>query len=296
MINHQYEVFLKVAELGSFKKAADSMGYTQAGISYMMSTLENDLDIPLFVRNYGGVALTSEGQELLPYIKEICNTSHTLQNKINELKNLESGSLRICVFTSIYVNLFPGLLKSFVKKYPNVDVEIKCCNETSQIMDMVKENDVDCAFVITPTNNHFYTQPLLDDPLYVILSKDHPLAAAPYFPISALKEYPYVKLSNGIEIDAVFKEHNITPNIKIISDNDYAIMAMVSENFGYGIQPELLLRNVSFPLTYKKLEKPAYRTVSLATKSKATASSLTLAFMKHSKEWIEQTYTPLIDD
>ena len=35
MINHQYEVFLKVAELGSFKKAADSMGYTQAGISYI---------------------------------------------------------------------------------------------------------------------------------------------------------------------------------------------------------------------------------------------------------------------
>ena len=55
MGNQKYDAFLKVAETGSFKQAAHDLGYTQAGISYLVSTLERELDVPLFVRDYGGV-------------------------------------------------------------------------------------------------------------------------------------------------------------------------------------------------------------------------------------------------
>ena len=54
MGNQKYDAFLKVAETGSFKQAAHDLGYTQAGISYLVSTLERELDVPLFVRDYGG--------------------------------------------------------------------------------------------------------------------------------------------------------------------------------------------------------------------------------------------------
>ena len=63
MGNQKYDAFLKVAETGSFKQAAHDLGYTQAGISYLVSTLERELDVPLFVRDYGGAHLTSDGAD-----------------------------------------------------------------------------------------------------------------------------------------------------------------------------------------------------------------------------------------
>ena len=71
MGNQKYDAFLKVAETGSFKQAAHDLGYTQAGISYLVSTLERELDVPLFVRDYGGAHLTSDGADLLPDRKSV---------------------------------------------------------------------------------------------------------------------------------------------------------------------------------------------------------------------------------
>ena len=48
-------VFLKVVETGSFKRAADILGYTQAGISYIINAMEEECGLKLFYREYGGV-------------------------------------------------------------------------------------------------------------------------------------------------------------------------------------------------------------------------------------------------
>ena len=60
------EVFVTVANLGSFKKAADKLGYTQAGISYIINSMEEQAGFRLFEREFGGVRLTQEGQALVP--------------------------------------------------------------------------------------------------------------------------------------------------------------------------------------------------------------------------------------
>ena len=54
-------VFLKVVEIGSFKRTADILGYTQAGVSYIINAMEKEFGLTLFHREYGGVRLTSEG-------------------------------------------------------------------------------------------------------------------------------------------------------------------------------------------------------------------------------------------
>ena len=64
-------VFLKTAETLNFRKTADELGYTQAGVSYIISAMEEELGLPLFIREYGGVKLTSEGRALLPQFREL---------------------------------------------------------------------------------------------------------------------------------------------------------------------------------------------------------------------------------
>ena len=64
------EVFLAVAELGSYRKAADSLGYTQAGISYIINAMEEEMGLKLFVREHGGVSLSANGEEILPWVTD----------------------------------------------------------------------------------------------------------------------------------------------------------------------------------------------------------------------------------
>ena len=76
MANQKYDAFLTVARLGSFKAAAEELGYTQAGISYLVNALEKELGLTLFLREYGGVHLTTEGCEVLGLVQAINADEH----------------------------------------------------------------------------------------------------------------------------------------------------------------------------------------------------------------------------
>lgn len=78
MANQKYDAFLTVARLGSFKAAAEELGYTQAGISYLVNALEKELGLTLFLREYGGVHLTTEGREVLGLVQAINADEHAL--------------------------------------------------------------------------------------------------------------------------------------------------------------------------------------------------------------------------
>lgn len=129
MGNQKYDAFLKVAETGSFKQAAHDLGYTQAGISYLVSTLERELDVPLFVRDYGGAHLTSDGADLLPWVQNVCNSERQLEMRLAELKHLESGIVRVAAFTSTAIQWFPGIAKRFLAQHPGIDLQLICVDD-----------------------------------------------------------------------------------------------------------------------------------------------------------------------
>ena len=67
----KYEAFVRAVELGSLSKAAEELGYTQSGISHMMQSLEEEVGFPLLVRTSVGIKPNSEGEMLLPVIREL---------------------------------------------------------------------------------------------------------------------------------------------------------------------------------------------------------------------------------
>ena len=73
-----YEAFVRVTETGSFTKAAKSMGYTQSAVSQMIKSLEEELDTTLIRRSKRGIELSPDGEEFLPYIKNIYNAHREL--------------------------------------------------------------------------------------------------------------------------------------------------------------------------------------------------------------------------
>ena len=80
------EAFVRAVELGSLSKAAEELGYTQSGISHMMQSLEDEIGFPLMIRTSAGISPNSEGELLLPSIRQLLTTNEALEQYIARIK------------------------------------------------------------------------------------------------------------------------------------------------------------------------------------------------------------------
>lgn len=84
---YKYDAFLKTIEFGSITKAAEELGYTQPGLSHVLSSLETDLGVKNLFRDRSGVYLNQTGEDLIPYIRTVCEAENQLRKKISEIHN-----------------------------------------------------------------------------------------------------------------------------------------------------------------------------------------------------------------
>lgn len=120
----QLEAFIWVADLGSFKQAADRLHTTQPNISSRIFKLEEALNVTLMERDAGSVRLTSKGQELLKHAREVLQKSEALLVAADETL-LYDGTLRLGVTEMIVHTWLRDFLKALRDNYPNIIVELK---------------------------------------------------------------------------------------------------------------------------------------------------------------------------
>ena len=292
MGSQKYEAFLKVTETGSFKQAALELGYTQAGMSYLISTLERELDVPLFVRDYGSTHLTSDGKDLLPWIQNVCNAERQMETRLSEIKHLDSGVVRVAAFTSTAIQWFPGIAKAFLKLHPGIDLQLICVDDEDELEEAVWRGDADCGFLVYPIKRDLQVIALCRAPLLVVLPPQHPLADQPRISRKALAEEPYIRLKSGTssEMEELFRQNKVEPNVRFTIDSDYAVMSMVSAGLGFSVLPDLILRDAPFPLAVVSPEVETSREIAIAVRSMETTSAATKAFLEVTQQWIAETY------
>ena len=117
---NRYIALQKIIELGGFTKAADALGYTQSSVSQMIASLEDELGIKLLIRSRNGVKLTIEGTKLYPFIERSILSYRAMQEKVNEIKGLETGIIRVGTISSITCHWMPNIIKGFQELYPRV--------------------------------------------------------------------------------------------------------------------------------------------------------------------------------
>lgn len=285
-------VFLKVVELGSFKKAADALGYTQAGISYIINAMEEELGVKLFMREYGGVQLTTEGKALLPLMKQINNGCRLLKEKVNDLKNLKDGTIRILSMSSTMIYWLPSIIRRFHDDYPDIHLDLTLCESRDEAEEILYSHEADCGFLTLPVKKALHIEPLLEEPMMAVFSPEHPASRLRKFPIADIGRYPFISTpyDQHTELYDFFKEQNASPNTSFTTDNDYAVLAMVSQNLGYCIFPRLMLENVPFPLKCLEFDEPVNRTICLGTRSLGECSNATLEFIQYTKVWVSEHY------
>ena len=155
----KYEAFVLAAETGSFKSTAEQLGYTQAGISYMMSSLESEMGTALFTRDHSGVRLTEDGRNLLPWIQDVCTSERALQARLGEVRHLESGTVRVAAFASTAIRWLPGIVDEFTNAHPKVELEFACFEDQKAIEEGVLRGEFDCGFIVLPPREVFRHTP-----------------------------------------------------------------------------------------------------------------------------------------
>ncbi|MDO4623459.1 MAG: LysR family transcriptional regulator [Eubacteriales bacterium] len=282
------EVFMKIVETGSFRKAAAELEYTQAGIGYIVHAMESEIGLSLFVREHNGVHLSPEGEALLPHFQQLLAWERGFDQHVKELKGLESGTLRVQIFDSISIHWIPGIVKKFHEDFPGISIELVSEEDSRKAEEMVLNGEVDCGFFLTEVHSELEVFRLMEEKLMAIVPLDHPLADKEYFPIKQIGKYPYIsmKYDDNTGINRIFTRKGLKPQTAFYMDNDYAAMAMVSKGLGYCIFPELLLRDIPYDVKCMEFDEPQTRIVSVGTRSMDTCSKACRKFVEYTREWV----------
>ena len=281
-IIQKYMAFIKTVEYSSFTRAAEALLYTQSGISRMINDLEREWNVTLLERSRAGVRLTSDGIQLLPYVRKICDEYTNLQLQVDRMNGLQSGLIRIGTFSSVATHWLPGIIREFQKDYPNIDYEL-LLGDYAEIETWILAGRVDCGFLIEPVNTELESIFLEEDPLCAILPKDHPLAAQKTFPLSQISNERFMLLEkdNESEISDLLRRHGVDLKPRFTTWDDYAIMSMVENGLGMSILPQLILRRLPYDIAVKPLEPCASRRVCLALRNIKTASMAVKKFIEY---------------
>lgn len=257
------EIFLKVVELGSFRKAADELNYTQAGVSYAVNAMEDALGMKLFVREYGGVRLTSDGEAVLPAVKEINSSERRLMEKVNSLKTLGAGSVRVAACNSVAVHWMPDMIAGFKEKYPSVDVKLIVSEDHEVSQNMVIAKEVDMGFFQKKPMPPVSAIPIMEEPVVVAVDSRHPMNKRGKFPVKKLGDFPYIRMPDDkdLNVDEIFRKAGQKPEVIFETDSDYVALAMISRGIGFGIFPKLMLQDAPFDIRLLEFDKPVSRTI-----------------------------------
>lgn len=168
-----YDIFLKVADLGSVTKAAAALGYTQTGASHAIAKLERQAGFPLFIRGSDGMTLTPEGRALLEPARELVNASHALEQAMSAIRGTVEGTLRLGSFTSVSTKWLPRIVSEFQRLHPQAKFEI-WTGDYDEITDRLLEGRIDCGFLSLPVSPALEFRPLCEDPMLAVLPPSHP--------------------------------------------------------------------------------------------------------------------------
>lgn len=285
----KFEIFSTVVELGSLTKAGETLGLTQSAVSHAIASLETEWGFSILNRGRSGINLTSNGEHVLRYIREILKWNEEMLQEIANINGLEIGTVRIGTFSSVSIQWLPEIMKSFNEYHPSIEIKL-LEGDYDDIEHWISTGIVDFGFVSLPTSKPLEIIPLKKDRMLCILPGEHPLAGQSEVSFEIIKEEKLIMSKKGSDNDLrrILKENNVTPNIKFELADDQAIISMVQNGMGISILPEMVLYRVPNNVRILNLEGENYRTIGIAATSFKTLAPATKKFIEYLRSWLSK--------
>ena len=236
------KVFCDLAETESFTKAAQISHVTQSAVSQQISSLERLFRSLLLERSRKHFRLTREGQVLYDYSKEILQTYGSMHTKLQEVKKVISGTIRVATIYSIGLHDLPPYLKTFLKAFPTAKVHVEY-RRANQVYEDVIGNVVDLGLVAYPARDpKLEIYPLRKDPLVLICHPQHALAKSKALGLKGLAGQKFIGFEPDIPtrkaLDKILKDHAVQVQHVMEFDNIETVKRAVEIDAGVAIVPK----------------------------------------------------------
>jgi DNA-binding transcriptional LysR family regulator len=241
------EAFWAVAESGSFSLAADRLYLTQPAVSKRVAALEEELATKLFERLGRRILLTEAGHTLLPKARHILAEMAQSRQLIADLSADVGGRLQLVTSHHIGLHRLPGILREFSRRYPQVEFDLHFLDSEAGCA-AVAAGEVELAVVTLPQEplDKLDVQPVWEDPLMVMVSRDHALAACSEV-VTELAKYRAILPEKGTVTRRLIEQGlagiGVTPVVGVETNYLETIRMLVSAGLGWSVLPLTILDN-----------------------------------------------------
>lgn len=258
-------IFLEAAELGSFTRTGEKLGYSQPTVSFQIKQLEKELGVQLFDRIGHTVSLTDAGRDVLPYAQNICHMCEEMIQGSAQRRE-PSGVLRLGMADSLCAPLIAGHFGKFNSQYPKVSLHIST-GDTGELLEYLDHNEVD---MICTMDDHVY------DTNYVIANEEEigvhfvassrsPLAAKATVSVEELLNLPFMLTEKGMSYRRLMDEKlaRDSREIQPVLETGRAdlICALAEENVGIAFLPDYVTEESVRAGRLVRLNVPDFRIV-----------------------------------
>jgi DNA-binding transcriptional LysR family regulator len=233
----QLDIFLEVARLSSFSRAADKRFRTQPAVSSQIRSLEEEVGARLLDRSGGKVTLTAAGKVFFEYAEKTLESRKNILTAVAETEQVPRGAILVCANEGTCLHILPEVFAQFKRDYPDVSVGIMRADYT-RILESVVENAVDFGVVSLPVNDNRLKIVLIHrDDLVLITPPGHPLARKRTVSIAEIAAYPLVLPKAGHTrdaLEALFYERKLKPQLSMELDSSELLKRFVAADAGVG--------------------------------------------------------------
>ena len=285
----QLEYFVRVAEVGSFTRAATLLSITQPSLSRQIRLLEVELRQTLLVRNGRGVQPTDAGAVLIRHARGMLLQAERARQDVKELRGMPVGRVVVGIPSSVGRFMSTQLAMAFQKQFPKAALSI--LEGQTYIMEWLSMGRVDVGVLINPQPAPgIDSVTLMTEPLYLVGANNTPgkrVRAGKPVPLKELSKFNLLLPSRPHAIRMYLESQLALAGAKLEvaweMDAFSTLLNLVREGFGYGVMPMSVFRNDEFQghYTLRQIIAPELvSTVAIATHSERPLSPLTLGVIE----------------
>lgn len=231
---------LAIAELGSFRRAADELGYTQSALSHQVATIETALGRPVFTRpgGRGQVRLTPAGEAVCRRARRALSEVEAIAADAEAAERGQTVRVRVASSSTTAAEIMPTALRMFRESHPGVEVALSEYGNFEAIASALGRGRLELGFVHNPTpDDRVESSLLIDDPWVILTRRDSPLVTIERPSFDMLDGQDLVAWNRRwqvqTELEDAWMRRGIAPRIVYRTDDNLALQRLVAAGLGH---------------------------------------------------------------
>ncbi|MGD6818969.1 LysR family transcriptional regulator [Metabacillus sp. 84] len=245
----QLKYFVEAVRQKNFTRAAEKMHVSQPALSKMIKSLEDELGVPLIIRNHKGPELTDAGHSVYTHAVRMISIEKELLSSVIDVKGLSKGTIKIGIPPIIGSLFFPKVLSSFHTAYPKINIQITEFG-AKKVVESVLAGEIEMGVAVLPVDEErFDVFPIVDEEMVLLVNESHPLASSREVRLAQLSREDFIFYSEDFALYEQVREYCINegfePNILFQSSQWDFMSEMAAAGLGVTILPQSICSRIT---------------------------------------------------